>query len=112
MTPWDGTDHVAFAAFPLEQPQRLVGIARALRYPDDPGSLDVGMTVADDYQGVGLGSVLAGLLAAHRPGPAQRVVTQVAGGNRRALALLAAFGSPHRSADGQVVVLLDDPHSR
>jgi RimJ/RimL family protein N-acetyltransferase len=104
----DGTDHVAFAAFPDDEPTRLVGVARILRYPDDPDSLDVGVTVADDYQGSGLGTVFAGLLAAQRPRPARRVITHVAADNRRVMALLTAFGAPHRDTDGRIIIDLED----
>ncbi len=121
----DGVDHVAFAAFSSngdatapgvrhsdargsddtadERP--IVGVGRILRYPDDPDSLDVAITVADDYQGSGLGRVLADLLAVHRPRPARRIHTQIASGNERALALLNSFGTTHRrSGDGDVVI--------
>ncbi len=121
----DGVDHVAFAAFATgdEQPSarsrpggadgahppRIVGIGRILRYPDDRDSLDVAITVADDYQGTGLGRVLADLLAAHRPRPARRIHTQIASGNERALALLGSFGPTHRrSGDGDVVIEFED----
>jgi len=104
----DGVNHVAFAAFPRDEPQRLVGVARILRYPDDPGSLDVGLTVADDYQGSGLGTVFAGLLADHRPRPARRVITHVAGNNRRVMTLLTAFGAPRRHTDGRIIIDLHD----
>ena len=104
----DGVDHVAFAAFAEHEPERLVGVARILRYPDDPESLDVGVTVADDHQGSGLGRVLAGLLADHRPRPARRVITHVASGNRPAMSLLTAFGVPHRANDGRVFIDLKE----
>ena len=100
----DQVNHIAFAAFADDEPERLVGVGRMLRYPDDPDSLDVGLTVADDYQGDGLGHVLVNLLAAHRPRPSRRVVTQIATGNDRALALLSAFGTPRRIGDGQIVI--------
>ncbi len=121
----DGVDHVAFAAFvpasehssegsgpggaDADRPPRIVGVGRILRYPDDRDSLDVAITVADDYQGSGLGRALADLLAAHRPRPARRIHTQIAGGNERALALLGSFGTTHRrSRDGDVVIELQD----
>jgi len=100
----DGIDHVAFVAFAEDDPDRLVGVARILRYPDDPETLDVGVTVADDYQANGLGHVLVQMLAAHRPRPSRRVVTQIATGNDRAMALLSAFGTPRRIGDGQIVI--------
>jgi RimJ/RimL family protein N-acetyltransferase len=104
----DGVDHVAFAAFAQHEPERLVGVARILRYPDDRESLDVGVTVADDYQGSGLGTVLASLLADHRPRPARRVITHVADGNHRAMSLLTAFGLPQRASDGRLFIDLND----
>lgn len=111
----DGIDHVAFAALVpdgdhgIGGPPRIVGIGRILRYPDDTDSLDVAITVADDFQGAGLGRVLAELLATHRPRPARRILTQIAPGNERALALLGSFGSTHRrSGDGDVVIEFED----
>jgi GNAT superfamily N-acetyltransferase len=102
----DGVDHVAFAAF--DDSGRLVGVARILRYPHDPDTLDVGMAVADDYQGAGLGHVLGYLLAAHRPRPAKRILTAVASDNKRVMSLLRAFGAtPIWSGTGIVIELPD-----
>ncbi len=108
----DGVDHVAFAAFAPSMAgddADLVGIGRILRYPDDLDSLDVAITVADDYQGSGLGRALADLLAKYRPRPARRIVTQISAGNERAMTLLGTFGpTPRRSADGEVVIDFPD----
>lgn len=102
----DGVDHVAYAAF--DDSERLVGVARILRYPDDPDTLDVGMVVADDYQGAGLGHVLGHLLATNRPRPAKRIVTSVSAGNEAVMSLFRAFGaSPIRSDAGIVIELPD-----
>lgn len=102
----DGVDHVAFAAF--DDAERLVGVARILRYPDDPDTLDVGMVIADDYQGAGLGHVLGYLLAVHRPRPAKRIVTTVAANNARVMSLFRAFGAtPKWSSTGLEVELPD-----
>jgi RimJ/RimL family protein N-acetyltransferase len=105
----DGINHVAFAAFLPNEPARLVGVGRALRYPDDQESLDVGVTVADDFQGNGLGRIFACLLAEHLPRPARRIITHVEPDNHRALSLLTAFGQSRRSADGSVIVDLPSP---
>ncbi len=100
----DGVDHVAFAAF--DDAARLVGVARILRYPDDRDILDVGMAVADDYQGAGLGHVLGHLLAANRPRPAKRIETTVAVENEAVMTLFRAFGaSPTRQGTGVVIEL-------
>jgi len=104
----DGVDHVAFAAFvqsPSAADGELVGIGRILRYPHDRDSLDVAITVADGYQGSGLGRVLADLLEKFRPRPARRIVTQISADNERAMTLLGTFGpTPRRSPDGEVVI--------
>ncbi len=39
-------------------------------------ALDVGITVADDYQRQGLGLILTQHLDLHRPRPASRIITQ------------------------------------
>ena len=105
----DGVDHVAFAAFLVEDPSWLVGVGRILRYPDEPDTLDVAITVAEDYRGTGLGRVLGELLAAHRPRPARVIRTQIAASNKPAMALLAVFGgSPRQSGDGDLVIEVND----
>lgn len=103
----DGLHHVAFAAFADDETGRMVGVGRVLRYPDDPSALDLGITVADDYQRQGLGLVLARQLELRRPRPASRIITQVTAGNEAALRLLAVFGRiAANSADGSVEVEL------
>lgn len=102
----DGVDHVAFAAF--AESGRLVGVGRILRDPRDPDTLDVGMAVADDFQGNGLGSVLGRLLAEHRPRPAKRILTAVAADNPQVMNMFRAFGAPVVwTADGILVELTD-----
>lgn len=62
----DGVDHVAFAA--VDRSGRLAGVGGIQPDPGGPDTLDVGMAVADDYEGAGLGTELSRLLAALRPG--------------------------------------------
>jgi RimJ/RimL family protein N-acetyltransferase len=105
----DGVDHVAFAAFLIDDPDCIVGVGRILRYPTEPDVLDVGITVAEDFRGAGLGRVLGELLAAHRPRPARIIRTQIAASNKPAMALLAVFGgSPRQSADGDLIIEVND----
>ena len=105
----DGVDHVAFAAFQVAEPGWLVGVGRILRYPDEPDTLDVAITVAEDYRGTGLGRVLGELLAAHRPRPARVIRTQIAASNKPAMALLAVFGgSPRQTGDGDLIIEVND----
>lgn len=105
----DGVDHVAFAAFLVDDPDFIVGVGRILRYPTEPDTLDVGITVAEDFRGTGLGRVLGELLAAHRPHPVRIIRTQIAASNKPAMALLAIFGgSPKQSDDGDLIIEVND----
>ena len=59
LTEVDGRDHVALVVEPLGQPvRRLIAVARFVRLQDDPEAADVAFTVADEWQGRGLGSLL------------------------------------------------------
>lgn len=48
----DGVDHVAVVLTPAEL-ARPVGVARLIRYPNQPDAADVAVSVADDWQGRG-----------------------------------------------------------
>jgi RimJ/RimL family protein N-acetyltransferase len=59
LTEVDGRDHVALVAeFPLDPERRLIAVARFVRLQDDPEAAEVAVTVADEWQGRGLGSLL------------------------------------------------------
>jgi protein lysine acetyltransferase len=60
LTEVDGRDHVALVAVvPEAGRERLVGVARFVRLPEDPGTAEFAIVVADDWQGRGLGRLLA-----------------------------------------------------
>jgi RimJ/RimL family protein N-acetyltransferase len=64
LTEVDGRDHVALVAEPPTEPsRRLIAVARFVRLADDPHAAEVAITVADDWQGRGLGSLLGEHLA-------------------------------------------------
>ena len=63
LTEVDGRDHVALIAVSFEDWTRAVAVARYVRLPDDPATAEVAVTVDDDYQGRGIGSRLATMLA-------------------------------------------------
>ncbi len=64
LTEVDGRDHVALVAeYPAEPVRRLIAVARFVRLADDPEAAEVAITVADDFQGRGLGSILGEHLA-------------------------------------------------
>jgi RimJ/RimL family protein N-acetyltransferase len=57
LTEVDHHDHEAIGALsPAEG--RGVGVARYIRDPDDPGAAEIAVTIADDWQGRGLGTEL------------------------------------------------------
>jgi GNAT superfamily N-acetyltransferase len=88
LTEVDGRDHVALVAeHPSGPARRLIAVARFVRLAEDPHAAEVAITVADDWQGRGLGSMLSEQLAAE----ARRL------GIRRFTATMAASNMPaHR----------------
>jgi protein lysine acetyltransferase len=65
LTEVDGRDHVALVAeHPSGPVRRLIAVARFVRLADDPHAAEVAITVGDDWQGRGLGSLLSEQLAA------------------------------------------------
>ena len=64
LTEVDGHDHVAFAVERLDYPGMIVAVGRWVRLHDRPDTAEVAIVVADQLQGLGVGSVLADRLAA------------------------------------------------
>jgi RimJ/RimL family protein N-acetyltransferase len=89
----DGVDHIALVlvAFPPDEPEQLVGVGRLIRSRDQPQAADVAVTVLDAWQGRGVASVLLAELVRRGAG-VRRLVTQVATGNPKSLALLRRLG--------------------
>lgn len=90
----DGVNHVALVLFVIDGDDNGVpaGVARMIRYPDDPRSADVAVTVVDEFQGRGVASALLEVLLAERPQGVERIVTEVAGDNPASLAMLRRLG--------------------
>lgn len=64
LTEVDGHDHVAWIAIDEDHPEVPgIGVARYVRMEDEPGIAEAAITVADEYQGRGAGTLLLGLLA-------------------------------------------------
>lgn len=90
----DGVHHLALllVVLPPDGQEGPVGIARLIQDPDDPAAADIAVTVADDWQGRGVGSALAREVVRRRPPAVKRLVTEVGADNRASLALLASAG--------------------
>lgn len=92
LTEIDGHDHVALIALRLDEPHRLVGVARYVRLPDDPESAEVAVTIADPMQGKGVGKALSVMLADEARGRGvKRFTASILTDNRPALRLMAAM---------------------
>src|SRR5207248_7114108 len=63
LTEIDGRDHVALIALRTDNWNRLVGVGRYVRLPDDRETAEVAITVGDDMQGKGVGRQLGIVLA-------------------------------------------------
>lgn len=108
----DGVDHVAvlLTVFPDGGGARQVGVARLVRYPDDPEAADVAVTVADAWQGRGVGRALMDALLARRPRGVVRLRTVVAAENRASLRMLGRVGrlTARHEGGGELTVEVTD----
>ena len=108
----DGDAHVAFGVAVPEPThphgQRGLGIARYVRLPDEPGLAEVAVTVRDDAQGLGVGSLLFEALADHaREHGVDRFLAIMRDDNARMRALLERVGTlSKRELEGSGVVAL------
>jgi GNAT superfamily N-acetyltransferase len=65
LTDVDYVDHFAWAALAADEPGRPgIGVARYVRSEDDPEIAEAAVTVIDEYQGRGLGTLLLQVLGA------------------------------------------------
>ena len=94
----DHHDHEAIVAIDPLSGEGL-GVARYVRSEDDPELAEVAVTVADDWQGRGLGRALLDRLTyrARREG-VRRFSALVQSDNWRSLGLVAGSGEPQRRA--------------
>ena len=91
-----GVDHVALVLLVLTEDgaELPVGLARIIRYPDDPTAADIAVTVVDEWQGRGVATALLEILMRQRPPGVERIVTVINAGNS---ASLPCCGAPARS---------------
>jgi RimJ/RimL family protein N-acetyltransferase len=90
----DGVDHVALVLVVLDEDNRgtPVGVARMVRYRNDPTAADVAVTVLDRWHGRGVATALLRELLVQRPAGVTHVVTAVAADNAASLAMLRRLG--------------------
>ena len=92
----DHVDHEAIVALDLDHPEVPgIGVARYIRDPDERHVAEAAVTVADDYQGRGAGTLLLGALAAQaRTHGVQVFRNYVLEQNQPMLELLDQLGAP------------------
>ena len=102
----DGVDHIALFLVlePDEGPESIIGVARIIRYQDDPTSADVAVTVRDAWHGQGAATALLAALMRHRPAGVTRLVTAVSSDNEAALAMLRRLGTSRATPAGHGTV--------
>lgn len=98
----DGVNHVALVLVlqPDEGPDSIIGVARIVRYQDDPTSADVAVTVREEWHGRGAATALLEALMRQRPEGVTRIVTTVAVDNAASLAMLRRLGDSQVTAAG------------
>ena len=109
----DGVDHVALVLFVLTDDNEGVpaGIARVIRYPDDPTTADVAVTVAEEWRGQGVATTLLEELMRQRPVGVTRLVTILAADNPASLKMLERLGptTVTNAGGGRLDVVVDLP---
>ena len=103
----DGRNHIAYAAEELLADARApVGIARCIRLDADSKMAEVAMTVVDDYQAKGVGTLLHACLHRHAAAvDIRQFIYDVAPENRRFVEHLNNLGADLISRDGDIVRL-------
>ncbi|MDP3894386.1 GNAT family N-acetyltransferase [Nocardioides sp.] len=110
----DGVDHIALVLLVLADDGTEVpaGLARIIRYPDDPATADVAVTVVDEWQGRGVATGLLRVLLQQRPPGVRRLVTVINASNAASLAMLQRLGTVEmgqvESGARQIIVELPD----
>ena len=90
----DGVHHIALVlvVLPPDGEEWPVAVARLVQDPADPASAEVAFTVADEWQGRGVGTALAEALIQRRPPEVTRLRADVEAENLASLALLTRAG--------------------
>lgn len=109
----DGVDHVALVLFVINEDNEGIpaGIARVIRYENDPTSADVAVTVAEEWRGQGVATTLLAELMRERPEGVTRLVTTVAADNPASLKMLERLGTSTvtSAGDGRLDVVVELP---
>ena len=102
LTEIDHVHHEALVALPLGLPS-IVGVARFIRVRDEPTHADLSITIADQWQRIGLGACLLRLLSERaRNTGIHRFTMEMLADNEGILALVRAAGGSVELSEGAV----------
>jgi RimJ/RimL family protein N-acetyltransferase len=109
LTEIDYVDHFAWITSLADDPTCGIGVARYVRLKDEPTIAEAAITVVDEYQGRGLGTIMLGLLAAQaREAGITAFRAYVLEDNAPVRALLDELGTAaHHESPG--VLVMDTP---
>lgn len=100
----DHDHHEAYVAHPTQDPSRIVGVARFVRCLAAHDEAELAITIADDWHGRGLATVLIRELSARALEVGViRFRAEMLADNRAALQLLRSAGLTGETAAGQLV---------
>ena len=100
----DHVDHQALVALSAEHSRDIVAVARYIRFKDAHSDADVAITVADDWHGRGLATVLLAMLSEQaRAAGIRRFCVDMLADNAAVRALVRAAGGEGETVDGEVV---------
>ena len=104
LTEVDHDRHEAIIAF-AEETGEPIGVARYVRDPDQPAEAEPAVTVVDEWQGRGLGSLLLEEISQRaRAAGVERFIATVLAGNKPIIALLEHIaGGATKRAEGGVI---------
>ena len=107
LTEVDHVDHEALIAF-AEETGEPIGVARYVRFPDDPEEAEPAVTVVDEWQGRGVGTVLLDAITERaRDAGVKRFVASVLADNKPMIAMLEHLGSSERERVGGGVMQIE-----
>jgi len=105
LTEIDYVNHVAWGAVDARQPlRRGLGVARYIRLEEDPMAAEMAVTVIDNFQGKGLGTLLLVVLAASATANGiESFFAHVGGGNTALLRMVTELGGRVRAVESGLV---------
>ena len=105
LTDVDHVRHEALAAIDTRDGS-ILGVSRYVARPQEPQVADLAIEVADDVQGIGIGTLLARLIVDRAASNGfERVVASTLWDNQPARALMRRLGFRAHTSDGNVLEL-------